>query len=174
MPRKRRLGLRVNATGRSEERRQFAALTYELLQSPAWRSLSGPAVKIFLELRSRFNGGNNGKLTLSLDEAARILFLGKATVLRGLNELKNHGLIVCTRRGHWYGRMASTWAVTDREVDGAPPANTWRRWRPPDWVLQRTIKTKIGSLAVHDGALRVRDETEASNEGSPTEPVRAK
>jgi hypothetical protein len=35
-------------------------------------------VKVFLELRTRFHGANNGHLILSMEEAARMLNLGKA------------------------------------------------------------------------------------------------
>ena len=37
---------------------QFAPLPYAMLKSEAWRGLSGAAVKVFLELHTRFNGSN--------------------------------------------------------------------------------------------------------------------
>lgn len=46
------------------------------------RQLSGPALKVLVELRCRYNGSNNGKVTLSLDEAARLLGLSKTTAKR--------------------------------------------------------------------------------------------
>lgn len=52
---------------------QYTPLPYAQLKSPAWRSLSGAAVKVWLELHTRFNGGNNGKLTLSYAEAGEAL-----------------------------------------------------------------------------------------------------
>jgi hypothetical protein len=45
-------------------------MTYFMLRSPAWRSLSGASIKVFLELHTRFHGLNNGDMFLSLDEAA--------------------------------------------------------------------------------------------------------
>ena len=108
---------------------QFVPIPYPLAKSAAWRSLSGPAVKVYVELRSRFNGGNNGDLTLSLDEAARLLKLGKHTVTRALNELQEKGFITMTKRGSWYGRKATEWAVSDRMIGKNPPTNNWRRWR---------------------------------------------
>lgn len=143
-----RRGRRTNATGRSEGG-AYAPLPYPLLQSPAWRSLSGAAVKVWLELRTRYNGANNGKLTLSLDEGARILGLGKATVGRAFDELEAKGFVALQRRGKWYGRLASEWTVTDKGTDTAPPSNAWRQWQPsctvrpsvPEW----TAKTEIGS-----------------------------
>jgi hypothetical protein len=146
---------RVNAKGRNKGEEQFLILSYPLLQSEAWRTLSGPAIKVFFELRTRFHGGNNGKLHLSLDEAAGLLRLGKATVLRAFVQLEERGLIVCTKRGHWYGHRASEWAVADRGIDGGPPSYAWKQWRPsgppPASVLKRTQKTKLGSQADPSG-----------------------
>jgi hypothetical protein len=117
-------------TGRSKGEGQYAPLSYAMLQSAAWRSLSGASARVFLELRTRFHGTNNGALTLSTDEGRRLLGLGKTTVQRALVELQDKGLIVCTRKGQWYGRIASTWAVTDRPMMGATVAtNAWKAWR---------------------------------------------
>lgn len=129
---------------------QYVPLGYPMLHSPAWRSLSGPAVKLWLELRTRFHGGNNGRLHLSLDEAARFLQLGKATVARAFKELEAKGFVKLTRRGHWYGRRASEWAVTDRGVDGALPTYAWKQWKPDAKTLasmrkRGASKTKVGA-----------------------------
>lgn len=120
---------RMNATGRNDTE-QYVNLPYMLLRSSAWLSLSGSAVRVWLLLRTRFNGFNNGRLILSLEEGARILHLGKATVLSALAELEEKGFAVCVKRGQWYGRLASEWAVTDKGVDGALATNAWRHWNP--------------------------------------------
>ena len=99
-----------------------------MAQSSAWRSLSGSALKVLIELHCRFNGGNNGRLTLGWDEAARLLGIGKATVQRALDELIEKGFVRRTKAGHWYGRQATEWAVTDRGINGSPPTNEWRNW----------------------------------------------
>ena len=44
---------RVNAKGRNKGEGQYVNLPYELLNSEAWRTLSGPAIKVFFELRTR-------------------------------------------------------------------------------------------------------------------------
>jgi hypothetical protein len=140
---------RVNAKGRNKGEGQYVNLPYELLNSEAWRTLSGPAIKVFFELRTRFHGGNNGKLHLSLQEAADLLGLGKATVQRAFDQLEERGLVVCTKRGHWYGRRASEWAVFDKGIDGGSPSYAWKQWRPSGpprpSVLKRIQKTKLGS-----------------------------
>lgn len=118
----------VNATGRNDHH-QYANLSYAFLLSAAFLSLSGAAVRVWLLMRARFSGFNNGKITLSLEEAARILHMSKATVHAALAELVEKGFLVCMKKGQWYGRRASEWAVTDKGIDGAPPTNTWRQWR---------------------------------------------
>jgi DNA-binding transcriptional regulator YhcF (GntR family) len=50
-------------------------------------------------VRRRYNGGNNGDLSLSLDEAARLLGIGKATAARAFAELEAKGFIVMRRGG---------------------------------------------------------------------------
>jgi hypothetical protein len=99
---------------------------YDMAASIAWLSLSSAAAKVYVELRRRYNGGNDGDLSLSLDEAARLLHLGKATVARTFTELEVKGFIVTMARGRWYGRQATTYAVTDRPMGKNPPTNAWR------------------------------------------------
>jgi biotin operon repressor len=180
MARKRRSGRRVDLKGRSEGKSQYFALSYRMLHSEAWRTLGGAAIKVYGELRSRFNGFNNGKLFLSLEEAAGLLELGKATVMRAFTELEEKGFIVRTRRGSWYGRQASEWAVTDQELGGQQPTNAWKHWRPPGparpSVLRWTEKTKRGSgmdpSAVATGAEMDRGRSDGSAT-APVTPLRA-
>ena len=122
---------------------------YRTVQSPAWRSLSGPAAKVWVELRSRFNGRNNGHLHLSLEEGAHLLKLGKTTVQRALKELEEKGFIRKTRQGHFYGRMASEYAVTDRPLNGHVATCDWKRWTPPKSMRPKAQKQKRGPETGH-------------------------
>ncbi len=79
-------------------------LSYAQLKSDAWRSLSGSAVRLWLELHTRYNGGNNGQLSLSYAEAGEVLGMGKATVQRSYRELVDHGFLVLEKEGSWYHR----------------------------------------------------------------------
>jgi len=121
MAKAKKRGRGVDAKGRSKHDGQYVLIPYDMAQSPAWRSLSRAAVKVWMELRCRFNGRNNGHLSLSRDEAARLLGMSKSTVGPALDELEEKGFIVMTRRGRWYGRLATTWAVTDRPYQGHLP-----------------------------------------------------
>lgn len=113
---------------------QYVPLPYSFLKSPAWRSLSGPAAKIWLELHTRFHGGNNGSLTLSLNEACSLLGLGKSTAQRAFQELEQKGFLVLMRPGSWYQRQAHEWRLTTKpmqQVSGKQLAtNDWHKWAP--------------------------------------------
>lgn len=147
---------------------QYVPLPYAQLKSSAWRSLSGAAVKLWLELHTRYNGGNNGRLILSLAEAASLLGMGKATVQRAYKELVEHGFLVLEKEGNWYGRRAHEWLLTTKpmqKVRGKIPAtNDWRDYRPK--------KTKRGSKTEPSGSCLVPFENPSPAIGSKSEPVR--
>ena len=130
---------KADKTGRSVED-QYWNLPYTLARSAAFRQLPAPALKIFIELRCRYNGHNNGRLTLSLDEAARLLGLSKSTVSRGFKELEAHGFIRLRVKGQWYGRKASQWTLTILAMDGHPPTHEWKQWQPAK-PLREAAKT---------------------------------
>lgn len=142
-----RRGRRANATGRNDTE-QYFPLSYAMARSPAWRSLSGPATKIFCELRCRYSGANNGDLSLSLDEATRLLGIGKATAARAFGELTEKGFIVLTHRGRWIGRKAATYRVTDRSYQGHPPTRDWTLW-------QGSVRARRGPRENHERPVAV-------------------
>ena len=120
---------------RSNKEGQYLSLSYYQLRSPAWRSLSGAGVKVLLELHTRFNGTNNGRVFLSLNEAAELLGMGKATAKRAFDELQEKGFIVQTKKGNWYNRAAHEWRLTLKpSFDGrgkrTTPTHDWKEWRP--------------------------------------------
>lgn len=149
---------------------QYAPLSYAMLRSAAWRSLSGAAVKVFLELHARFNGSNNGTLRLSYAEAAEALGLGKATVQRAFADLQAKGFVVLVRKGNWYHRQAHEWRLTIKQVQrvkGAEaPTHDWRNWRPEN--------SERGSETGQKGGSVVPFENPSGGLGSKPEPVRGK
>lgn len=122
--------------GRSKKP-QYAPIPYELLESPAWRSLSPAAVKVWCELRTRFKRFNNDRLQLPLSYASKRLRLGRTTVARALAELEEKGFIEKLRQGEFLGHQAALYRLTsepvvdqnDRLIQGA--TNDWKSWRPP-------------------------------------------
>ena len=148
---------------------QWAPMPYQMLRSDAWRSLSGAAVKLWLELHTRYNGGNNGKLHLSMNEAAERLGLGKATVKRAYDELQEKGFLVLETPGNWYSRRAHDWRLTSKPMQTArgkiPPTLDWQHWRPPE-------KQKQGSKLEPSQGRVVPFENQPKAFGSVTDIVR--
>ncbi|MSP83692.1 MAG: hypothetical protein EXQ94_12425, partial [Alphaproteobacteria bacterium] len=66
-------------------------------ESPAWRSLSGYAVKLLIALRGRCFGFNNGEIKLGVRAAAEELGTSPHTAGRAFTELQAKGFIRCTR-----------------------------------------------------------------------------
>ena len=145
-------------------------LPYAQLKSDAWRSLSGSAVRLWLELHTRYNGGNNGSLTLSYAEAGELLGMGKATVQRAYGELVEKGFLVLEREGNWYRRLAHEWRLTTK-----PMQNTKGKISATqDWRHYRTPKTERGSGSEPSHLALVPNENPKALHGSIIEPVRAK
>ena len=125
----RRSGRGMDRRGRSKRRGKFVALGDGLLTSEAWRSLSGSAIKYYVELRRQFNGLNNGDLHLSLEQANKRLGMARDTVLRAQQELADKGFIRMTMRGGFHQRRATTWALTDEPVPPMPASHDFKIWK---------------------------------------------
>ena len=153
------------------EEGQYVPLPYTQLKSHAWRSLSGAAVKLWLELHTRFNGGNNGRLRLSYAEASEALGMGKATVKRAYGELVAHGFLALEKEGNFYHRLAHEWRLTTKGVQGVSgrtvPSHDWRGFKA-------ARKTKRGSETEPSGVRVVPFENRKGVNGSKPEPVRRK
>jgi hypothetical protein len=127
---------RLRQDGRSAGGEQYLRLSYDMAHSLAWRSLSGNAVKVWVELRCRYNGKNNGKLCIPYASACKLLGIGRATMKRVLDELQSKGFIRLVKQGHWYGRQAAEWQVTDNMHDGHLARNDWKHWQPEQKKLE--------------------------------------
>jgi DNA-binding transcriptional MocR family regulator len=126
---RKRRGRKPDQTGRSKGKSQFLQLFYAMARHPAWHSLSGPAVKLWIELRMSFNGRNNGQVFLSYEDAACRLHLSKSTVKRAYAELEKKGFLRLRAKGDWYGRRAHEWILTDLPYRDQPATRDWENWR---------------------------------------------
>ena len=133
------LDKRLAKKGVIESKERFVKLTYSLLGSEAWRWLRPISKAVYIELKQRYNGLNNGKISLSLSEAAHILKASKSSISTALKQLETHGFIKLIKKGYFTGRMASEFALTDEHLDGYPPTREWRQWRPTKVHRRRQI-----------------------------------
>ena len=156
-----RKGRGVNAHGRSDKAEHFWMLTYTMARSPAFRALSGAAVKVLIHLRcyySRYGDGsnNNGELMLSYAMAAEQLGMGTSTIKRAYAELVDKGFIVNTRKGLWYGRQAHRWRLTFEGHKGELPSNDYRKWQSqkqntrPKWQTNKPDDAELDAMQAYD------------------------
>ena len=120
------------ATGRSKRGERFLKLEHWFLKSEAWRSLTPPARAIYVEIALRYNSFNNGEISLSVREAARLVHVAKDTATKAIRELEAKGFIrrhVCGSF-NWKLRHATTWILTTYEFDGRPATKDFARWAP--------------------------------------------
>ena len=146
MSRKRK-GNSVNATGRAKyDGQQYLLLPYKLLRSPQFRGLNGNEVRVLIELASRHNGFNNGKIAVGMTDLAQMLHMSKSTVQRALEGLQMFGFIKCRKPGQFMGRLASEWEVTFLKSDGLKPSNEWSQKKARNHKRKKKPKTLAEDL----------------------------
>ena len=147
-PMRHNLSKKQKRRGLIESVEQYAKVHYSMLYSQAWRSLKGGDIKIYFELRRRFNGRNNGEIFLSRSEACKLLNIGNTQAQNGFKRLEEHGFIKISKRGGFIGRQANQYILTEKPYKGNPPTNDWRRWQPP----KKKKKLDIGIETIRDAA----------------------
>jgi DNA-binding transcriptional MocR family regulator len=111
-------------------------LSEYLQASEAWATLKPGPRTLYIELKRRFNGKNNGRIILSHRDAANALNVHRNTVGPWFAELIERGFIMVTEGPHLgpegIGR-ATVWALQELPTaDGRPAARgfaTWRRFQ---------------------------------------------
>jgi len=108
---------------------RFVKLPFWLLNSEAWKRLSLPGRCLLVELLKRYNGFNNGDISFSHREAARILKVGKNTATKLFWQLERLGFIKTRQRGSfdWKIRHATTWKLTMHPCDGCDATKDFMR-----------------------------------------------
>ena len=106
----------------------FVMLEHRLIDSPAWVSLGGSAVKLLMLMARRYNGSNNGQMHLGEREAAEVIGLSRNTVASAFAQLEAAGFIVAVERGHFHvkARIATRWRLTFHSTDNGPATHDYR------------------------------------------------
>jgi hypothetical protein len=98
---------------------RYFQLHHYMLKTDAWKALSAAAVRVYIQIGSRYNGANNGKLAFSVRDAAAECNLAINTAMRALHDLVDLGFIEETRHGGLSKktRIASEWRLTAFKCD---------------------------------------------------------
>lgn len=103
-----------------------------LQASEAWATMTPGARALYVELKRRFNGSNNGQIFLSHRDAAKALNVHRNTVGKFFRELEQRGFIRLTVAPHLGPSgigQASVWALEElRTLDGKPAGKAFMRW----------------------------------------------
>ena len=115
---------------RNKER--FLMLYEWMTESPAWRDMSPTARSLYCEMKTRFNGSNNGKITLSHREAAERLNLNRNTMGRYFAELEEHQFIRAAQ-GHCLGPsgigQTTHWILEELDFNGQAATKAFMSWK---------------------------------------------
>lgn len=116
----------------------------EWLRSPAYQDLHCVARCLLDEFLRIYRPDRNGRLSISVASAAKLLRVNKDTAARAFHELAEHGFIRLKGVELWQERRAREWCLTIMENNGRNPSDEWRDWRPSDKGRHPT-KTKSRS-----------------------------
>jgi len=123
---------------RRRSKRKFVQIFCDVIESPAYRSLSVYAVAALVQVCHRFNGANNGKISFSVREMAERLRTGPRQAGSAFKELSERGFLVATIKG-WFStkhRHATEWRLTFQHCNHQPPTKDYEKWQPG---IQNTV-----------------------------------
>jgi hypothetical protein len=74
---------------------------------------------LYVQLKRRFNGSNNGSIGYGIRQAADDLHVGKSTAARAFRKLIDHGFIIPAKEGKFdrKSRHSSEWLLTEYPAD---------------------------------------------------------
>ncbi len=142
----------------------FVRLPHELLYTPAYRAAGCTARALLVDLVLMEKGSNNGKLYLSVRDAASRLGLADLNAATSaIDELEELGFISMTDEGHFSSRAmdgsrARSWRLTWIAC-GAAPTNEYRNCRP---------KNERGRKRMDRGCLALKRYQRKQNGGQET------
>lgn len=123
---------------------KFTALSEWLQKSAAWATMKPGPRALYIELRRRFNGTNNGEIFLSHRDAATALNVNRNTATGYFQELVERGFITMTAGPHLGPSgigQASKWALEEEATnDGKPAGKAFMRW-----TEKQNPRPKIGT-----------------------------
>lgn len=139
-----------------------------LQASEAWATMRPGPRALYVELKRRFNGSNNGVIYLSHRDAARALNVSRNTVGPMFRELEKRGFIRLTVAPHLGPSgigQASVWALEELATqDGKLAGKAFMRWSE-----KQNPRTKI--VPPRHKKQDVKGATEAENPQAVTKSV---
>ena len=104
---------------RSQKNKRYVGFDYNLLETEAFKYLTGGAFKLLALVKKRYNGINNGEISFSVREGRDLLGYSMNTVARYFDELVDKGFLRIKEKGSfsYKKRHATTWIITCEEYN---------------------------------------------------------
>ena len=137
---------KTDKTGRSKDAgAQHWYLYAWFVNCAAWRSLSPDSRALYLEIRCRYNGRNNGRIPMSHREAETLINRSNKPVAAAFVELQDKGFIRAITKGSFDWKVnheageagrSTRWLITEEKADypvpSIVPGKDFMKWRPPE------------------------------------------
>lgn len=143
--------------------KHWVMLEHYLLACPAWCDLSANARVVYVELKRRYNGKNNGMLRLSTREAAAIIKAEASndTGARALTELTDHGFIAVTEDSTFNRKVhvARSYLLTEAASDVLVAVGEKRLMATKDFLrwTPEQMHDSVRSIGHHSTTHRTRE-----------------
>ena len=114
----------------SQDPKRFVQLNYLLIKSNAFKEVTGGAFKLYVKVRERFNGVNNGEIGFSVRDASNKLGISRMTASKYFKELEEKGFLKIKEKGsyNFKSRHATTWIITAERYNHKAPSNDFMSW----------------------------------------------
>ena len=125
----------VSKKKREKSKFSFVQVFHWVMKTPAWQDLSLQARAVYVELKSLYNGSNNGRLGLGVRQAGKVTGMSISSANRFLRELEDHGFIVRQRESSFgQKKLTIEWRLTELKNDVTLELATkdFRNWEPSD------------------------------------------
>ncbi len=133
---------------------RFVQLTEYMQATAAWRDLKPGPRALYIELKRRFTGSNNGEIYLSHRDAAKALNVHFNTVGGYFAALEEHGFIRMTVGPHLGPSgigQAAKWALEELPTpDGMPASKGFVTWSPKKKPDTKTVSRRNKSRDMNE------------------------
>lgn len=164
------MGRKKDHRGRSRSE-HHTIMTRTLMEEPAWRALSTTAMALYPWLTLEWKGpqyNNNGKIRLSVRQAAERLGIGKDTATRAFHELQAKGFISVVKPGCLGVKGKGTCHEYELTELGMPNPTSMGGRRPyKQWSKQGDFPVIKGTRANASGANRRKTKPCHHNDDKP-------
>ena len=123
----------------------FIQLHEEILASSAYRDLKPVARCLLTEFQRIYRPSRNGRLSISVMNAAKLIRANKDTASKAFRSLAEHGFIALTKGEYWQERLAREWRLAFEECNGRESTDDWKRWKPGQPVVTLPNKSRSQS-----------------------------